>query len=290
MKNWILFLLITFPVFVAAQGQYKPDRIIYAVKDADTLWMDDYKPAVNANGISVVFVHGGAFTGGDPVNQRPFAEGMRKLGYRVFVLKYRLYLKGKSFGCEVAVPEKLKAISTAVEDVQDASRFISDNSTILGVDTKRMFLSGSSAGAEAILQTLYNPFGPRKQAQKEFGIRYRGAMSFAGALIDLHKLNAEQAIPLLMLHGTNDQLVPYETAPHRFCKAADAGWMMMFGAKPIYEKMKGLNVPVVLYSYTDAGHEISNRMFTEFEIIDTFMQGVIKGSLKDAVLHTVEKK
>lgn len=280
MKKIVFAVLFFLPSLLKAQS---PDvsRIVYSIKDKDTLWMDDYRPQNGGNGISIVFVHGGSFTGGDPENQRPFADGMRKLGYRVFVLKYRLYLKGRSFGCETTLPEKTKAISTAVDDIVDASRYLSANAQTLGVDTQRMVLSGSSAGAEAILQTLYNPFVSRKAEPPAYGFRYRAAMSFAGALLDLNPLTAARAVPLLIFHGTNDQLVPYETAPHRFCKAADPGWMMMFGPKPISQKMVDLGVPCVQYIYEGAGHEISSYMFREFTAMDKFLKGVFDGSLNE---------
>lgn len=286
MKHILFAFLFSLPFALSAQSA-DPARIIYSIQDRDTLWMDDYRPADGGNGISIVFVHGGSFTGGDPEKQRPFAEGMRKLGYRVFILKYRLYLKGRNFGCNMLLPEKMKAISTAVDDIIDVSRYISANAEQLGIDTQRLVLSGSSAGAEAILQTLYNPFVPKDSDPPAYGFRYRAAMSFAGALVDLNPLTAERAIPLLAFHGTDDQLVPYETAPHRFCKASDPGWMMMFGPKPISQKMQELDVPCVQYIYEDAGHEISSYMFREFAAIDKFLKGVFDGSLKDSELTLI---
>ena len=236
--------------------------------------MDHYAPA-KSNGISVVFVHGGAFTGGDPENQKPMAAGLTKLGYQVFVIKYRLYLKGKSFGCETTTPEKLKAIRYAVEDIDDATRYLIKNYASLKVDTNKLILSGSSAGAEAVLNYVYDPFVHRKSFRKH---SYKAVMSFAGAVLDMNKLTAQTWIPVFMMHGTNDQLVPYGTSPHRFCKASDDGWLMMFGAETIYNRGVALNKPVVLYAYEGAGHEISNYMFRKFFEMDEFMKKVINKS------------
>ena len=236
--------------------------------------MDHYVP-VKSNGISVVFVHGGSFTGGDPENQKPMANGLNKLGYNVFVIKYRLYLKGKSFGCETATPEKLKAIRYAVEDIDDATSFLTKHYASLKIDTSKLILSGSSAGAEAVLNYVYDPFVQRRSFRKH---SYKAVMSFAGAVLDMNKLNAGTWIPVFLMHGTNDQLVPYGTAPHRFCKAADDGWLMMFGAETIYRKGVELNRPVTLYAYEGAGHEISNYMFRKFTEMDEFMKEVINGS------------
>ncbi|MFT3824349.1 MAG: alpha/beta hydrolase [Chitinophagaceae bacterium] len=271
------FLLLCFPVMLWAQ---KATRTTYALKGNDTLWFDHYKPAGASNGISVLFVHGGAFTGGDPVNQAPFAEGMTKLGYNVFVIKYRLYLKGKSFGCEVATPEKLTAIRQAVEDARDATIYLVNNAAKLQVDTSKLFIAGSSAGAETILNLVYNPFLKKGDTAFAFynKFRYAGALSFSGAVLDINTLYKQPATPLFMMHGDNDQLVPYLTSAHRFCKATDAGWLMMFGAHTIYEELSKRNMPVILYTYLGKGHEVSNYMFRRFTEMDAFMKEVVKGN------------
>lgn len=278
-KKIICFLLMLAFTYGACFSQ-TIRRTIYAIKGNDTLWFDRYVPSVPANGISVVFVHGGAFTGGDPENQRPMGEGLSKMGYNVFVLKYRLYLKGKSFGCETATPEKLKAIKIAVDDTYDAVRYIASISASIGIDTGKIFIAGSSAGAETILNLVYNPFlkgrKPTIEAKEKF--LFAGAMSFAGALLDINENLFSKRVPLLLMHGTNDQLVPYSTAPHRFCSASDIGWLMMFGSGTIYNTLQQHGIPVVLYSFEGKGHEVSNYMFRRFREMDEFMKQVINGS------------
>lgn len=263
-----------FPCITQAQK-----KITYAVKGSDTLYMDHYEPAAKSNGMSIMFVHGGAFTGGSPVNQKPFAEGMRKRGYNVFVISYRLYLKGGDFGCNTATPVKLKAISTAVEDAADAAKYILTNASTLGVDTSKFFISGSSAGAETILQLMYNPWATTDKARYDYFAtpRFKGALVFAGALIDINTLKQDNWVPMLLMHGTKDQLVPYGTAAHRFCRANNDGWLMMFGGKTILEQARQWNKPAVLYTYAGRGHEVASFMFREFDKIDVFMQDVIKG-------------
>lgn len=278
-KAFVFFLAASFPGLLQAQT---PARHTYAIKESDTLWMDQYKPSAKPNGISVIFVHGGAFTGGDPVNQKPMADGLTKLGYQVFVIKYRLYLRGKSFGCETTTPEKLKAVRYAVEDAADATKYVVQNAAALKVDTTKIFIAGSSAGAEAILNLVYNPFiGRGDKTYQPFP--YAGALSFAGAVLDINPVLNRTPIPLFLMHGTNDQLVPYGTSPHRFCKAADAGWMIMFGARTLYAELQKKNSPVVLYTYEGLGHEVANYMFRRFKEMDDFMKTVAqKGTIVPA--------
>lgn len=271
--RWI-FILMLFTY--SAQAQKK---ITYAVKGKDTLYLDHYEPTTKPNGMSIMFVHGGGFNSGNPGGQKPFAEGMRKRGYNVFVISYRLYLKGGSFGCNTATPVKLKAVSTAVEDAADAAKYIIVNASGLGVDTSKFFISGSSAGAETILQLMYNPWAPTDKARYGYFAtpRFKGALVFAGALIDINTLRQDNWVPMLLMHGTKDQLVPYGTAVHHYCNANSDGWLIMFGGKTILEQARQWNKPAVLYTYTGGGHEVANFMFREFDKIDAFMQDVVKG-------------
>ncbi|MEV4883452.1 alpha/beta hydrolase fold domain-containing protein [Chitinophaga ginsengisegetis] len=279
-----LWLLLCIPAFLYGSA---PSREIYAVKGADTLWFDHYRPQTAANGISVLFVHGGGFTGGDPVNQAPFAEGLARMGYNVFVIKYRLYLKGKSFGCETVVPEKLKAIRLAVEDTRDATNYLRGHAAALNVDTLKLFLAGSSAGAEAVLNLVFNPFVSRKDSSHK-PFRYAGLMAFSGAVLDMNPVYVQRPFPVLLMHGTNDQLVPYATAAHHFCNATDAGWIMMSGGYTLFTEMQKKRWPVTLYTYEGKGHEVASFMFRKFKEMDNFMQNAVQGK-KQAPVHFVEK-
>jgi dienelactone hydrolase len=284
------YLFIIMVMLIASAQAQQPTRITYAVKDTSILWFDWYKPTTTSNGISVLFIHGGAFTGGNPVNQKPMADGLTKLGYSVFVIKYRLYLKGKSFGCDMVLPEKLKAIQQSVEDGRDATAYLVNHASELQIDTSKIFLAGSSAGAEAVLNLVFNPFTRRNDTTYNLykTFRYAGVLSFAGAVLDINTVYNHTPLPVFMMHGTNDQLVPYATSAHRFCKAVDPGWMIQFGARTLYDEMLKRKWPVVLYSYEGGGHEVSNYMFRRFKEMDAFMQQSIKQKLKPA--HVLVKK
>ncbi|MEN7547266.1 alpha/beta hydrolase [Rapidithrix thailandica] len=294
MKTLTLLFLAICGVTVSLQAQKsKPTTLTYAIKDSDTLWMHHYEPEGESNGSSVMFIHGGGFTGGDPKHQYPFAEGLQDRGYRVFVISYRLYLKGKSFGCHTETPEKIKAIYTAVEDAADAARYIYDHAKELEVNTDKFFIAGSSAGAETVLQFIFNPFVHKDPERFSFfeKFRFAGAMIFAGAHVDLNYITAENWMPLLLFHGTNDQLVPYGTAAHHYCKAYNKGWLMLFGSEPIYQKGLKLNKPVALHAYEGRGHEVANFMFREFETMDNFMKSALDSSknlLKKVVIPKLQ--
>jgi acetyl esterase/lipase len=262
-------------------AQAEPVRLTYAQKDS-LLWIDDYRAGSNSNGCTVLFVHGGAFVSGDPTNQKPMAAGLNKLGYRVMVMKYRLYLKGKDFGCKTETSEKLKAIRIAVEDIMEATQYLLKHAPSLNLDTTKLFLSGSSAGAEAILNAVYNPFRHEKDStyNRFFNFRFAGLLSFAGALLDINTIKTNLWLPTFLMHGTKDQLVPYHTAAHRFCNATDKGWMMFFGSKTVFDEARAKKLPVVLYTFENGGHEVANYMFSHFTEMDAFMKAALKKKVK----------
>lgn len=272
MRLLSLLLLCSF----AASAQ---SRIDYAVKDQDTLYMLHYAPEGTPNGMTVMHVHGGGFSGGNPASDRPFAEGLQAKGYNVFSISYRLFLKGSDFGCGTATPVKLKAIATAVEDVADAARFLLEKGKVLQVDSSKLYLSGSSAGAEAILHLLYNPFAESDKVRYDYfkKKRFKGALVFAGGVVDINPVDTKTWVPTLFMHGTTDELVPYGTAAHRFCRADQPGWMIMFGDKSIYEKGKRMQQAGLLYTYVGRGHEVSGYMNREVPKIDQFLQQVNSG-------------
>ncbi len=271
----ILLLLLLCSTACKAQ-----DRIEYAVKDQESLYMLHYAPEGQGNGITVMHVHGGGFSAGSPAGDQAFAKGLQAKGYNVFSISYRLYLKGSDFGCGTATPVKLKAISTAVEDVADAARFLIEKGAPLKVDPSKLYLSGSSAGAEAILHLLYNPFAASdKERYRYFSEkqRFKGALVFAGGLVDINPVTTTTWVPTLFMHGTTDELVPYGTAAHRFCNADQPGWMIMFGDKTIFEKGRRMGKPALLYTYVGRGHEVAGYMNSEVPKIDQFLQSVNSG-------------
>lgn len=85
-----------------------------------------------------------------------------------------------------------------------------------------IIICGSSAGAEPVLSTVYN-LPPLRE--DESPIYYAGGIAMAGAITDISRITGESAIPSMFFHGTCDNVVPYGTAPHRYCQQGKEGYL-----------------------------------------------------------------
>lgn len=146
----------------------------------------------------------------------------------------------------------------------------------MGIDPQKIILAGSSAGAETVLNTAYQP--PYCYGLDSGPVAYAGVISMSGAIPDTAKIYKESAVPSLLFHGTCDNLVPYGTAPHHFCKESDSGYLILHGSYTIAERLKQLGTPYWLYTYCNAGHEIAGKPMTANlnDIIDFCYSFVIK--------------
>jgi para-nitrobenzyl esterase len=295
MKQSFFFLKIVLPVLlfslnISAQERYKDEitdsvkveTFTYAFKDGQSLDMDVYTPAFEnqSNRALIFYVHGGAFSGGKR-NEPGIQEYCKKLarhGYVVSSISYRLTRQAQEtgFGCDCPAIDKRNTFNKAVEDLQDATFFMIQNRDKMGIDPQSIILSGSSAGAETVLNAAYQP--PYCYGLDSGPVSYAGVISMAGAVPDTSRIYKESAIPSLLFHGTCDNLVPYTSAPHRYCKESQAGYLMLHGSYTIARKLKKLGIPYWLYTYCNAAHEIAGKPMSEnfSEIIDFCYSYIIK--------------
>lgn len=284
LKYCLLFsLFISISVACISQERYTEpffDEILvetftYATKEGENLDMDIYLPQADAEieRATLIFVHGGGFAGGQR-NQKnivDFCTRMANHGYVVASLSYRLTRKGKpdGFGCDCPANDKLNTFYAAVEDIQDATFLLIENRHQFGIDPQKIILSGSSAGAESVLNTAYQP--PYCYGLDSGPVSFAGVISMSGAIPDTTVLYDESAVPSLLFHGTNDRLVPYATAPHHYCKEEDKGYMILNGAYTIAEKLDKLETPYWLHTSCGAGHEIHSKPLDDyFDVITDF--------------------
>jgi len=204
----------------------------------------------------VVYVHGGGFSTGERNSGHNLAKHLVENNIACASISYTLYMKDKSFGCDGILSEKVKAIRIAASQLWHATHYLIQKREQHYLDTSRIFIAGSSAGAETVLHAaywnrssmqLYEEVLPQK-----FG--YAGVIAGAGAIMDLNLITEENKLPMMFFHGDEDPLVPYATASHHYCPPHASGWLMLFGSYSIAEHLRELNGTYSLTTFQGGGH------------------------------------
>ncbi len=292
--------LVLLTTIVYAQDRYidpSYDEVLtetytYATKDGENLDLDIYLPEYDSatKRATIIFVHGGGFSGGTRNSEGivEFCGQLANYGYVVASISYRLTRKGKpeGFGCDCPANEKLNTFYAAVEDIQDATFFLIEHREQFSIDPQKIILIGSSAGAETVLNTAYQP--PYCYGLDSGPVAYAGVISMAGAIPDTTVIYDESAVASLLFHGTDDVLVPYGTAPHHYCAKENPGYLILHGSQTIANKLEQLKVPCWLHTTCGGGHEIANTPMTKYfdEIVDFCYNFVIhdKGETRYTVV------
>lgn len=291
-RSFCIYLLLFFCIsnFIKAQDF---QTLTYYSDDSIQLELDFFAPIQrNAEQVPLlIFVHGGGFSAGNRTAGYALSKFLADRGIAAATISYSLFMKGKDFGCEGILSEKVKAIQIAANQLWQATNFFIGNQEKFHIDTTAIFIAGSSAGAETVLHAAFwnrsiMEIYPQKLSSK---FRYAGVISGAGAIMDLNLIQPENLIPVMMFHGDADPLVPYNTAAHHYCPPSSSGWLMLFGSKSIYDYIVKLNGTVNLISYLGARHEIAGaHFFQEQQPVFDFMQDVLNG--KHIQMHTMKIK
>lgn len=284
MKIFCTFLLLFLSSICFCQKIYldkisNVKRKTYTYKKTKNykLKLDFYKPTkVKDKTPLIIYVHGGGFSEGKRKNKTitNFANNLTERGYAVASVSYRLTMKELGFGCKTKSEDKIKAFNNASEDISYAVKFILENKSKLKINSEKIILVGSSAGAETVLNLAY--IYENKILGNDF--KFAGVISMAGAVISVDKITSKNAIPTQLFHGTNDVLVPYNIAAHHYCKKTDDGFLKLYGAKAIADKLNLLNASYYLYTKKNGSHSWSERPMKQCinEIIDFLYFDVLK--------------
>ena len=256
---------------ITPEGTY-----LYAKRDTCDLFLDVYEPlkgsettAYGKEKPTVIFMFGGGFIHGprDDVDYHKWFRQMTENGYRVISIDYRLGLKGSNKVGVAQVNVLDKAIHMAVEDLFSATTFILENADQFGVKSDNIVISGSSAGAISVMQAEYEIANQTKWASVlPAGFNYAGVMSFSGAILSREgKIDFKNdPCPTLMLHGTSDELVPYDQI-----KVFNLGF---FGGGKLVERFKKYGLSYNMYHFVDYGHEIAMSMETTLDLQIKFLE------------------
>lgn len=253
----------------------------YANKDGESLKLDVYDPVgdIATDRAAIIWMHGGGFAGGKRDNgaEVKFMETAAQKGYVAVSISYRLTRKGKSFSCDAPRHEKMETFREASKDLWDAIYYVASNDEKFRINPAKLIIGGSSAGAEGMLNALYMRDWLYEGPSRYHDIQPMAAFSLAGAMIDARYINENNAIPAVFFHGTDDNLVPYATAPHHYCDPSDIGYIWLDGSRTIADKLKALETSYLLYTFVDARHEISGIPFDYLNVVFKFFAAIMDG-------------
>ena len=248
---------------------------LYAVKGADSLYLDHYIAPVEGKRPCMMFVFGGGFAAGTRNNKMydRYFEFLTTQGFDVVSIDYRLGLKniGKRAG-EFSVRDMIgtisNAVNIAVEDLFSATLFLIDKAEEWQIDTANIVTSGSSAGAITVLQAEHNICNrTARAAVLPEGFNYAGVISFAGAIFSTDGTPEwqSQPAPIMLFHGTADRQVPYDKM-----SMLRVGF---YGSKFLSEEFSKQGWPHWFYSINYDSHNVAGSpMFDNHNEIATFLK------------------
>ena len=193
--------------------------------EVEILKLDLYEPAGDTapERAAVVLVHGGGFIGGDKARLGPVGTFLAQRGYVAVSINYRLHTSYIDVNDTLKLTE---ATTMAYEDTKAAVRWLCANAQTYRIDTLRIGLFGTSAGAFAVLHAAYEE-AEGNSGSPGYSSDVRACAEISGGLIDDTIMENGEA-SLMIVHGTNDTRVPYEQALELRSRAQAVGVPFVF--------------------------------------------------------------
>ena len=236
----------------------------YATKDGRDLLLDVYVDSLAAsrgNHAALIFSYGGSWENGKRQDGKVLLQDLAKAGYVAVGIDYRLGIRqlkeqGVKIGRDNFGQSYANAIAMAIEDLFDATRFIIDHAQTWEVDTSKVVVSGSSAGAINSLTAEYlvSVGHPLAKSRLPESFNYAAVVSFAGGVwvagTDTLTWQREPC-PVIAYHGTKDQLVPYGKL------VMPGGSFAAFGPDYYIRQLREMNVSTLMHRYIGVNHDIA---------------------------------
>lgn len=258
MKLKISFFLVGLMLCGSVFSQVVKETYQYAIKGRDTLYVDRiYDPSVAAaeNRPTMIYMYGGGWAFG---NRGGNFRYLTDIGVQVVSIDYRKALTRYGYSNVIGtMPDTMSnAIDIALQDLTDAMAFVLANAKEWGVDTRKVMLSGSSAGAITTLHAIYDICNQGKYSKK-FPADFvpAGYIAYAGAIISEEtelKWNTKPC-PMMFFHGSSDTSVSFSKR--------NVNKLTVFGPEYILAQLHEMGIPNWLYMEEGADHVLSYKPF-----------------------------
>ncbi len=220
-----------FSVVVTSNLVYGTGEVGLPQPGKKNLLLDLYAPAGPASPRKrpgFVAIHGGGFRAGNKSAARmmEFCRDLASRGYACVSINYRLEGDDPQTRGETA---QMRAVRAAIEDARKAVRWVIANAETYGIDTNRVAIGGSSAGACTALGVAY--------LENDRGVR--AVVDMWGTMGRFVETIEAGEPPVIIIHGTEDPTV----------KFADA--------KAVMERARKTGVPFEFCPIEGAAHGVS---------------------------------
>ena len=287
MKRTLIFLISIFTM-ATLTAQTKPTTYCY-VEGAESLYLDHYRAEGEGLHPCVLFAFGGGFSHGNRADERylPYFEMLMSEGFEVVSIDYRLGMaytldKSEDVGPMEGAWAMYRAVNMAAEDVIRATDYIHRQALNMGIDISRLVVSGSSAGAIAVLQAENHNVNRSRCAKiLSSDYNYAGVIAFAGAIYSvLGEPDWDvKPCPVMMFHGNADRNVPYRKAT-----ILATGF---YGSDYIAEQLHNLGASYYFHSAHYRDHDLAITPMTDnHDEIRSFLRRCVLGGEK--MQHTNE--
>lgn len=219
----------------------------------------------------IIGVHGGGFINFCPFepcfvkfSENILTEYFTSRGYLTISVQYRLHSPFDFRPPKIKDEKLLEVQYKAAQDVRDAIRYVFANADKLGVDTENVFLIGRSSGAITVLNAAYLDEGEvPADLEKKYGPlakkeQIKGVISLSGAIYDLSYLAGKDKVPILIVHGREDSVVPANKGFYLGMKHLTP----VYGGKAIFDEAikRGIKAQGIFY---DFGHDFPSHFVSD---------------------------
>ena len=230
--------------------------------------MDIYEPSNDSElqRPAIIFLHPGAFFSGSNQSDDMVSLSIdaAKKGYVAISANYRLGLN------IVSTYSGERAVYRGVQDISALIRYLREHSEDLRIDSDKIFIWGSSAGAFIGLHLAYSDDSERPEStygginDPDLGCidcegnnynhnsRPNALVSCWGAIGSLDWIDPDDNIPAIMFHGASDLVVPYD---YGLPFTINIALPVVYGSNQIYDRLNLLNIQSEAYIEEGEGHE-----------------------------------